>query len=90
MVFQNNIRLKEGKQRRVALRTAMDYWRVSTAAIQVIAGTISVYFLALEKQRPYIRTKSDKELKYAAKQKKIIANDRNNGKNQARKGGHAG
>lgn len=38
MVFENNIKVIEAPQRKIALRSVMVYRTVFTAAIQVISG----------------------------------------------------
>lgn len=72
MVFQNNIRLIERLQRRVALRTAMAHRTISTTAFQVKAGMISVHLLTLEWKGLYIKKNSDKKLNNIIEQKKNV------------------
>lgn len=55
LMFDCNIGVLEGPQRKIALRTAMAYRTVSTQAILVVAGMLPAHLLANERQRNYKR-----------------------------------
>jgi len=61
MKYERNVNTVLGPQRRIALRIAMAYRTVSTAAVMVVAGIIPAHLMANEKQARYRRKKEGLE-----------------------------
>lgn len=68
MAFENNIRMIEAPQRRIALRTVIAYRTVSTMAIQVIAGMI--------RQRKYQYMKAGEMVDEVTERERTLTNSK--------------